>query len=138
MNRFHLLEHTADIGIEAFADEREGLAEQSGLGLRLLLFSDTVAEPLQTEEIAANGNSCEETLVNWLNELLFLMADKLLVPAKIEISRFAENSITARISGEPFAADRHQVVREIKAVTHHQASIDHAGKQWRSTVYLDL
>ncbi|NIQ95610.1 MAG: archease [Desulfuromonadales bacterium] len=138
MNRFHLLEHTADIGIEAIADEREGLAEQSGLGLRLLLFSNATAEPLHTEEISAEGNSSEETLVNWLNELLFLMADKEHVPAKIEIFHFAENRITGRVSGEPLDPDRHQVVREIKAVTHHQASIDHDGTSWRAIIYLDL
>ncbi len=138
MNRFHLLEHTADIGIEALTDTREGLAEQSGLGLRFLLFSDAIAETVQTEEITSAGSSCEETLVNWLNELLFLMADKGLVPAQIDITHFAENRITARINGEPITSGRHQMLREIKAVTHHLASIGHDGKQWRSTVYLDL
>ena len=138
MNRFHLLEHTADIGIEATADSREGLVEQISLGLKLLLFGAVEAKPLFTEIITAEGNTLEETLVNWLNELLFLMADKLFIPAEISINHYSFNNISAEISGEHFDPSRHQILRDIKAVTHHQTYVGHDDSSWQSTVYLDL
>lgn len=138
MNQFHLLEHTADIGIEATADSREGLAKQNGLGLKILLFGDLQAKPIHTENVSAEGNTVEETLVNWLNELLFLMADKLFIPAEIAINHYSNNGISAAASGEYFDPDRHQFLREIKAVTHHQTRVGHEGGHWKSVVYLDL
>ena len=138
MERFHLLEHTADIGIAALADSREGLAEQSALGLKLLLFGDSPAEPVQSGLVTAEGNTAEETLVNWLNELLFHLADEEFVPARITINYFRETGISAGIDGEDYDPDKHRFEREIKAVTHHQARVDHDNGRWESTVYLDL
>lgn len=138
MNRFHLLEHTADIGIEAIADSCEGLAEQNGLCLRMLLFGGAEAAPLCTRVVSAEGNTTEETLINWLNELLFLMADKLFIPAKISINHYSANGISSDICGEPFDPARHQILREIKAVTHYQTHVSHNDNSWQSTVYLDL
>jgi SHS2 domain-containing protein len=138
MDQFHLLEHTADVGIKALAGRREQLAEQSALGLRLLLFGDTDAAPRQIAEIAAEGNSGAETLVNWLNELLFVWIENQLVPATIDVTCFTEKKIIASVSGEIFEPGKHQMLREIKAVTHHQASVGHENGHWTSTVYLDL
>lgn len=138
MNRYHLLEHTADIGIAADADSRAGLAAQSGEGLKFLLFGPTTVIEQTMQTVSSAGNSPEETLVNWLNELLYLMEEKQLVPARIGVDRFTDNRITGTISGEPFDPERHRMLREIKAVTHHQASVTKKEEHWSSVVYLDL
>jgi len=138
VDQFKLLEHTADIGIEATAGCREQLAAQTGLGLRLLLYGDAYADPLLAEEIHADGQTAAETLVNWLNELLFVLTEKQLVPAGIDITSFNENRIVATVSGEHFDPEKHQALREIKAVTHHQARVFHENRHWKATVFLDL
>ena len=122
MNQFHLLEHTADIGIEAIATNSAGLAEQSAFGIKFLLFGEIEAESRHSEKVCADGNSAEETMVNWLNT----------------VDYFTETGLAATISGEYFDPERHRMLREIKAVTHHQTKIDQRGKLWHSTVYLDL
>ena len=113
MNSFRFLEHTADIGIEATAARREGLAEQSGLGLRHLLFGACEAEPVRSAPVVAEGGSAEECLVNWLNELLYLMTGKGFVPAAIRVGRFSEHAIHAEVSGEPFDSAREFLGRPI-------------------------
>ncbi len=139
VNRFVLLEHTADIGVEAVSGNREGLAEQSGLALRRLLFGEAAAEPrLGPVPIAAAGNGDEETLVNWLNELLFTMVDRGVVPARIEVSHFGDGRIAGTLHGEQFDPQKFRMLREIKAVTHHQTRVDHQADHWTSVVYLDL
>lgn len=135
MKHFKLLDHTADIGIEAIAEDREGLAAQSGYGLKFLLFGELEAQPTRREIITASGSSAEETLVNWLNELLYLMSEGMLIPANIKVVHFTEAEIVAEIESAAVAAEQ---LREIKAVTHHQSEISHDGHCWNSKVYLDL
>jgi len=138
MNRFHLLEHTADTGIEARADTPEGLVEQAGLGLRWLLYGHTEATLTHTEEIVAEGNSAEETLVNWLNELLFVMTEKQFVPASFTVRSFAEQRIEATATGDKADPGRHPMLREVKAATYHQASVVNEKARWKAIVYIDL
>lgn len=139
MERFRLLEHTADIGIEAHAGQREGLAEQSGLGLKFLLFGDVDAAPaVSSGPITAGGNTAEETLVNWLNELLFVITSRELLPAQIRVGTFSDTEISGEFSGESLDPQKHRFLREIKAVTHHQTRVEHDHDHWQSTVYLDL
>ena len=138
MGHYKLLEHTADIGIEARAEEREGLAEQSGHGLCFLLFGDQRVDGDLNVTITAGGDTPEETLVNWLNELLFVLIDRNLIASHINIRHFNEQEISAVMRGEHLDPDQHQVLREIKAATHHQCQVGHNGEQWQSRVYLDL
>lgn len=137
-NHYELIEHTADIGIRAHADSREGLLEQFGFGLAELLYGKPAVQPLQRQEIGATGNSPEETLVNWLNELLYLMADKGLIPAEIIIKGFSGQNATAEVTGEHLDPERHSARREVKAVTYHQTSVSRAGDTWEAIVYLDV
>ena len=137
-NHYELIEHTADIGIRALADTREGLPEQCGFGLAELLFGKLSEVPRQRQKVVASGNSPEETLVNWLNEFLFLMADQGLVPAEIDGKEFSGHEVTAEVAGEYFEPAKHRILREIKAVTHHQTSVSRAGEGWEAIVYLDL
>ncbi|PLY03362.1 MAG: hypothetical protein C0623_01535 [Desulfuromonas sp.] len=141
MDSFELLEHTADIGIEATAGEREGLAEQCGYGLTYLLFGDQKDSGNSgklTRAVRASGNGAEETLVNWLNELLFALTERDLRCREIRVSHFSETEIMAELQGERSDSVNHPMLREIKAVTHHQTRIDHAGDCWHARVYLDL
>jgi len=138
MNRFHLLEHTADTGIEALADTREGLVGQAGLGLRWLLYGHTEAASSHSEEITAEGNSAEETLVNWLNELLFVMTEKQFIPAYFAVRSFTDQHIVATVTGDKAAPGKRRMLREVKAATYHQARVVNEKARWKAVVYIDL
>ena len=138
MDRFHLLEHTADTGIEVRADQREGLVSEVGFGLRWLLFGNIAATSSHTEVIAAEGNSAEETLVNWLNELLFVMTEQQFVPAGFTVQSFTDRRIVATANGETVNPELHRMLREVKAATYHQASVSHEQGRWKAVIYFDL
>lgn len=138
MDRFHLLEHTADSGIEAETDSREGLVTQTGLGLRWLLYGNIEATATRSEKIAANGNSVEETLVNWLNELLFAMTEQQFVPASFAVQAFTDRRIVVVVAGEAASPKTHRMLREVKAATYHQACVTQEEGHWKAIVYFDL
>lgn len=137
MNRHELVEHTADIGIEAWGESRAALFAEAALGLREVIVGDAPVENRDTRDIRADGQDDAERLVGWLGEVLFLFESRQFLPATFDLA-FAGDEVRARIGGEPFDPERHAVEREVKAVTHHQVLIEETEESWHARVYLDL
>lgn len=135
---FHLLAHTADIGLEASAATREELFAAAAKGLRAMLFGASPAEPVLRLEVHLEAGDCAELLVAWLNEILCLCEMTRLVPAAFEIVEVSDRQLTATISGEPFDAERHVIERSAKAVTYHQLVVEERKDGWYARVYIDL
>lgn len=138
MGTHRLLEHTADMGIEASGETLEELFAQAAYGL-LDILSGT-PEGLCREEmiVAVEGTDAEELLVNWLNEILYLFEIKGLFPFDFEIEEIRGNRLLARVRGEPFDPQRHLIEREVKAVTYHQLRVEKTDGHWQAKVYVDL
>jgi SHS2 domain-containing protein len=137
MGHFRLLEHTADMGIEAMGADLSELFEAAARGLREIVFGDQ-AGGAATEELTLDleAEEPEELLVNWLSELLFLMLDRGFFPTDFRLPEIDRKHLRARVLGETDAG--HEPVREVKAVTFHGLSIDRQNDQWRARVYVDL
>ena len=138
MNKFRLLEHTADMGIAAEGESLAALFQQAALGLRQIMTATTDIEPRQEVLIEVRAQDREELLVNWLGELVFLLEHRQLLPATFEIESATEVRLRARIWGEPLDPARHELDREIKAVTYHQVRVEQTASGWRAQVFVDL
>lgn len=136
--RFRLLAHTADIGLEATAPNREELFVAAAKGLRGMLFGISPAEEVLRLEVSLEAGNDAELLVAWLNEILCLSEMTRLVPATFEIIELTDNQLTAVIKGEPFDPARHTVERVAKAVTYHQLVVEERQGGWYARVYIDL
>lgn len=133
---FRLLEHTADMGIEARASSCEELFVQAARGMLAVLAgqADSTAPPKKiTLEVRAGD--VEELLVVWLNELLYLIQSKGLWPRDIVLSGMQPDLLEARLTVAPLAGVPQ---REIKAVTYHHLLVSCCHGLWRGRVYLDL
>ncbi len=138
MNQFHLLEHTADMGIAAEGETLAALFQQAALGLRQIV---TSAEDIQSRQdmiVEVMAHDREELLVNWLSELLYLLESRQFLPADFEIQKITEQQLLVRVAGEPADPERHQLEREIKAITYHQIKVERIDGGWRAQVYVDL
>lgn len=138
MGQYRLLEHTADMGIEAVAETREELFAQAAYGLLEVIFGTPTGVARQEKALAVEGGDPEELLVNWLNEVLYLFEGKGFVPVDIEVEEVGWGRARARVSGEPFDPLRHPVEREVKAVTYHQLRVEKVDGAWQARVYVDL
>jgi SHS2 domain-containing protein len=137
MGRYRILEHTADMGIEAAGETLDELLVQAALGM-MEIISGAEALPKEERTVEITAGESGELLVNWLNEILFLFDSRGFLPAKFIIEQATEKRIRARIIGEPFDPERHPVDREIKAATYHQLKLEHGEDGWLAQVYLDL
>lgn len=137
MGRYRLLEHTADIGLEAWGGSRAELFGQAALALREVILGQAPVGEARGLEFFLSGDDDAELLVNWLAELLFHFECRHFVPAGF-ILEFSDEGLHARVRGEDFDPQRHPVEREVKAVTHHQVLVEQTPEGWHGRVYLDL
>lgn len=89
-------------------------------------------------KVTVEAGDSAELLVAWLNEILVFSETARVVPASFSIHAFDQCNLTATISAEPFAADRHTVERIAKAVTYHQLVVEERNNGWYARVYIDL
>jgi len=133
---FRLLEHTADMGIEAQAASCEELFVQAAKGLLSLLAGSTESmKPVRVITFEVTAGDVEELLVVWLNELLYLIQTKGMWPQEIALTDIKPDSLEARLSVVPMTGDPQ---REIKAATYHHLMVSCRQGLWRARVYLDL
>jgi SHS2 domain-containing protein len=135
---FHLLEHTADIGLEAVAPTRAELFATMGAGFKALLYGASPAAERHRHEVRVAAGDCAELLVAWLNEILYLCEREDLVPARFEVTALSDTELVAAIHGEVYDPKRHVVERTAKAVTYHRLLVEERRDGWYARVYIDL
>lgn len=135
---FSLLEHTADIGIEAWGPTLGSLFEQTAQGLRHLLIGPSPVAPDKQHQVQLEAEDIGELLVTWLNEVIFLFETRNLVPGEFRVERVNENELHAVLHTEAYTPKRHVVEHQVKAATYHQLFLKQGPDGWHARIYLDL
>jgi SHS2 domain-containing protein len=149
---FRLVDHTADLAIEAQAATREAVLEEAALGLTAVL----TGKP-HPHEIARLGRPDREVsfrvdapdeaalVVAFLSELLWLheSEDLLWLGGGVEITTLPDGSLRLGAHGNAVVHDpvRHGRGVEVKAVTYHGLRFGRetgAGAGWGLWVLLDI
>ena len=71
MQQFRILEHTADVGFEAFGLTREEAFVNAARALIYLIVELDAIDPREEVSVQVQGADPESLLVNWLSELLY-------------------------------------------------------------------
>jgi len=135
---FKILEHPADVGIEASGASLREAFEHAATGLMSIILDLSLVEVQESKIIKLHANDAEQLLVRWLSEILYLFDGKGFVPKEFSISSLSPTSLTALIRGEQFSATMHRTKLDVKAVTYHQVMVrdDNDGAYVR--VFLDI
>lgn len=140
MDRYRLIEHTADMGIEVEAETLSALFIQAALALRKLVFDQTRSAVVQHKTISIRGEDREELLVNWLNEILYQVEVHRFYPECFRIDLQNDRQLKATLGGSDFLINGDIVQREVKSVTYHQLELNfyEAKNCWFARFYVDL
>ena len=138
MQPFSILEHTADIGFEAFGTTRAEVFGNAGRALFHIIVDPSVVEPRDEAKILAQGANPAELLVNWLSELLYYHDAEGWLFRDFEVISLSDNAIQAIARGEKFDPARHQLKLLVKAITYHQLALEKNADGWRAQVYVDI
>ena len=135
---FRILEHTADVGFEAFGSTRKEVFENAARALLHLIVDPACVEPSAAVPIKVTGTGPPNLLVNWLSEILYLYDAEHWLFRDFELTTLNDHLASGRAWGERFNPARHQTNLQIKAVTYHQLSLEECEQGWRAQVYVDI
>jgi SHS2 domain-containing protein len=132
---YKILDHEADVGFEVYGQTEEKLFQNATYAL-FSLITDLAMVCAETErhvEIAVSG----ESLIVFLNELLYLWDVEKFIPKTIAIARNNAN-IKVILKGEFLDEQRHAVIGAVKAVTYHKFSVRKEQEMLKATFIVDI
>lgn len=120
---FELFDHTADVGVRAFAPTLEGLIVPAAQGLYAAVGEITLGDAADELEFEAEGESAAELLRDYLTELLFAFESRRLAAAAHKVADFHDRRLKVTAALHRVDPKRSSFYREVKAVTYHELSI---------------
>lgn len=137
MVAYRLLDHTADLGFECEAADREGLFETAAVAL-----TDIMArvEPLsvnETLEVRVSAADDAARLRAFLDEVLFHFETRGFLTKEATVT-FEGDSVKAALRGQRVDLATHAIERVVKAVTYHGLEVEERDEAWWAHVILDL
>ena len=123
MERYTLIDHTADMMVKAFGRTLEECFGNAAYAL----FDQTVdlsnVGTDEIREIRVSGDDDEDRLYSFLSEMLFIEDAENLILKDFDV-RFDGDDVVCIARGETLDRSRHRLRSEVKAVTYHMMDID--------------
>lgn len=142
VKRYEVINHTADIGIRVRGRTLKDIFLNAGNGMVALAVASRLATlhsgARSKNIVTASAIDKEQLLVKWLQEIIYLVNSKRLIPVEFNIKSISERSLEGEVVTVPFDSKRDEIKYEIKAVTYHNLAIKKAGGQFEVSVIFDI
>lgn len=135
---FEVLEHAADVGFRARAASLPGLFESAAEAVVALAMEPEAIQPRERYPLAAEGDSPESLLVNWLSEVLYCIDGRRLALRHCRVTALEPHRVAGEALGEPRDRARHPARLVVKGITYHQLKIDRTAEGWTCDVFVDV
>ncbi len=135
MSPFRPLEHEAELGLEIEGDSLEEVFADAALGLAAALAPPGAVAARDARRVEVTGEDLAALLVRWLAEWHYLYETEGWLPAEVRITALTSGRVAGEARGDVPGAP---AIREIKAVTRHQALVERSGAGWRARVIFDV
>lgn len=135
---YELIDHTADIGIRVTDTTIKGLFEIAAHAMFEQITGPSTLAGSHTKKIHVKGIDQADLLINWLRELLWCWTIDNCLVREIAINSINSNNLSAKIFYDEFDPQAHEILKDIKAVTYHGASVEQSGEVWEATIIFDV
>jgi len=138
MKPYNTFDHTADLGLVIRGASEEDLFANAAYAVFDIITDLGRVEPRETRRILVEGDTPEDLLINFLREVLYLYNGERWLLKEMRVTRIGERVLEAEARGELFDGQKHEICKEIKAVTYHQAQIHKTPDGWTARVIFDV
>ncbi len=140
MDKFRFLEFaTADVAFEAYGKDLNELFENAAIALFEIMTDTSKVEDKKSVKIEIEGNSIEDLLFNWLNELIFYVDAENMFFSKFNVKIDERQcKLFAECKGENIDPEKHELRTQAKACTYHKLKIEKKGDMWVARVLVDV
>jgi SHS2 domain-containing protein len=121
--KYRLLDHTADIRIQAFGSALNEIFENSAYALFDQIADLSTVVPKGEEKIDIGARSLDSLLVNYLNELIFIESAMGLLFSSFSVN-IKGTRLRSTARGEMIDLKRHRLRNDVKAVTYHMLELN--------------
>lgn len=135
---FEILDHTADVGIIAYGASVEELFSNAARALFSLITELEDVDESLCLDVEVSGDDTEGLLVEWLNELIYLVDARHVLLKRFAIENLSERGVKAGCYGEEFNPAKHKMKRGVKAATYHMLELAKSADGYRAQVIFDL
>jgi SHS2 domain-containing protein len=135
---YEFFEHTADVGVRAWGGSLTELFEQAAAGFINAMFDPCTIRRRRVRQVTAAGQSPEELLVAWLEEILFAFDAERFAPAAASVASIEGGEVRGELWGEDFDPSRHRVRQAVKAVTYSDLRIEKRGDLYEVRIVFDV
>ena len=138
MGTFHLVDHKADVGVEATGRTFAEALECASMGMLSVITDPGTVRPHERVTVSVASDDIDALVVDWLNELLYLHESDGFIPAKVHLTFDSEAvSVKGTCVGERVYPEHRTPGTAVKAATYHQLEVSGNGV-WRIRVVLDV
>lgn len=135
MKKYQILDHKADLKIKVFGKTKKELFENA----MLAMFKNAGYEPekngrTKKRKIKILAVDLPSLLVDFLNELLYLVETKKLVFTKVKFQKFEDRKIEAVLSGKKLK----KTGTHIKGATYYELKIFYKNGKWQTVLLFDI
>jgi len=138
MAKYRFIEHTGDLGMEAYGRDLATLFEHAAEGFFVIITDPMSIREVEKREISLEAEGPEELLIKWLTEFIFLFDTESLLFRSFRILSLDHGKLTAVASGERYDEERHPLKTTVKAATYHKLHIERSTDGWKVRIIFDL
>ena len=135
---YEIINHTADVCLRVYGKSLDELFENAARAMMELITDREKINPSQEIEIEVRGETKEELLVHWLQEILFLHEVKKIVFKDFRLNLISETHAKGKAIGEKIDINKHELSFDIKAVTYHNLKIEPINDKLKVDIVFDV
>ncbi len=141
MGKFTFVPHTADVAVRVQAGSLKDLFATAAKALFAVLVAKKANGPaagLAELKIEKTGDTLEDVLKAWLDELLFEFQGNGRMLHRIKSLSVGEDAVSACVLLCDFDRASYDFKDEIKAVTYHEMKIEKGRRGWQTMLIFDV
>jgi len=135
---YHIIDHTADLGIIVKGVDEKDVFIRAAYAMTDLMVKGDISKKTVIKDVSLHGEDFPDLMVKWLGEILYLFDGENLIVNSIKIKSISPTKLKSTVTLTSFEIEHHQVIREIKAVTYHQISVDKTKDGWQARIIFDI
>lgn len=124
MERFQLIEHTADTGLVAYGSSLAEAFANTAYGLFSIIAELNSVREVESRSVEVSAEDAEALLFNWLNHLIYIFDVEHLIFKRFDVTEFTKHNLKATCWGETYDPSRHQLKLGVKSATYHMLKVD--------------
>ncbi len=134
MEKYKVIDHPSDTGIEVSGKDLRELFENAATGMMSMMFEEPCRGTLRSYDVKVQADNTESLLIAWLSELLYLMDSKRTTLTEFRIGKLTDKELEAKVLGGKIC----KYITFIKAATYNQLEIKKEKTGYRARVIFDV